>query len=63
MIIGLFERCFIFEPSHEKMCLIPYAKNKCADQPAHPRSLISAFVFRCQDRMIPVVYISKPSKF
>ena len=25
--------------------LLPYANNKAADQPAHPRSLISAFVF------------------
>ena len=33
------------EPGHEKMCLMPYANNKGADQPAHPHSLISAFVF------------------
>ena len=26
---------------------MPYANNKGADQPAHPRSLISAFVVRC----------------
>ena len=35
----------IYEPGHEKMCLMPYVNNKGADQPAHPRSLISAFVF------------------
>ena len=29
---------------------MPYANNKCADQPAHLRSLISAFVVRCLDR-------------
>ena len=52
-----------YEPGHEKMCLMPYANNKGADQPAHPRSLISAFVVRCQDRMIPVVYISDISRF
>ena len=46
-----------FEPGHEKMCLMPYANNKGADQPAHPRSLISAFVVRCQDRMISSLYI------
>ena len=51
------------EPGHGKMCLMPYANNKGADQPAHPRSLISAFVVRCQDRMIPRVYISKVSRF
>ena len=36
-----------YEPGHEKMCLMSYANNKGADQPAHPRSLISAFVVRC----------------
>ena len=35
------------EPGHEKMCLMSYANNKGADQPAHPCSLISAFVVRC----------------
>ena len=34
------------------MCLMPYANNKGADQPAHPRSLISAFVVRCLDSII-----------
>ena len=33
----------IYEPGHEKMCLMSYANNKGADQPAHQRSLISAF--------------------
>ena len=33
----------ILESGHEKMCLMSYANNKGADQPAHPRSLISAF--------------------
>ena len=36
------------------MCLMPYANNKGADQPAHPRSLISTFVVRCLDSMIYV---------
>ena len=35
------------ELDHEKMCFMSYANNKGADQPAHPRSLISAFVVRC----------------
>ena len=35
-----------------KMCLMSYANNKGADQPAHPRSLISAFVVRCLDIII-----------
>ena len=35
------------EPRHEKKKLfMPYANNKGADQPAHPRSLISTFVVR-----------------
>ena len=34
------------------MCLKSYANNKGADQPAHPRSLISAFVVRCLDSII-----------
>ena len=54
---------FKYMPGHEKMCLMPYANNKGADQPAHPRSQISAFVVRCQDRMIPLVYISEISRF
>ena len=39
----------IYEPGHEKMCLMSYANNKGADQSAHVRSLISAFVVRCLD--------------
>ena len=40
---------------------MPYANNKDADQPAHPRSLISAFVVRCLDSIIPLVFISEIS--
>ena len=29
------------------MCLMPYANNKGADQPAHPPSLISPFMCTC----------------
>ena len=43
---------FTIEPVHGKMCLMSYANNKGADQPAHPRSLISAFVVRCLDSII-----------
>ena len=39
---------------------MPYA-NKDADQPAHPCSLISAFVVRCLDSIIPLVSISEIS--
>ena len=41
--------------------LIPYVNNK-DDQPAHPRSLISAFVVPCLDSTIPVRAISKVSR-
>ena len=40
---------------------MPYANNKCADQPAHPRSLISTFVVRCLDSIIPLASISEMS--
>ena len=40
-----------------------YANNKGADQPAHPRSLISTFVIRCSDSMICMLAISKVSRF
>ena len=41
------------------MCLMSYANNKGADQPAHSRSLISAFVVRCLDSIISLVSISE----
>ena len=40
---------------------MPYANNKDADQPAHPRSLISIFVIRCLDRILSLVPISEIS--
>ena len=52
---------FIFEPGHEKMCLMSYANNKEADQPAHPRSQISAFVVRCLDSVMSLVSVTKIS--
>ena len=52
----------LIEPGHAKMCLMPYANNKGADQPAHPRSLISTFVVRCLDSIMPLVSISEISK-
>ena len=38
-----------------------YANNKDADQPVHLRSLISIFVIRCLDTMMPLVSISEIS--
>ena len=39
-----------------------YENNKGADQPAHLRSLISTFVVRCLDSIIPILAISKISR-
>ena len=38
-----------------------YANNKGPDQPVHPRSLISTFVVRCLDIIIPLVSLSELS--
>ena len=39
-----------------------YTNNKGADQPAHPRSLISVFVVRCLDSIVPILVKSKISR-
>ena len=43
--------------------VLSYANNKGADQPAHPRSLISTFVVHCLHSIIPAVSISEISSF
>ena len=45
----MFIKTGIYEPRHDKTCLMPYANNKGADQPVHPHSQISALVVRCLD--------------
>ena len=40
---------------------MPYANNKGADQPAYPCSLISTFVVRCLDSIIPLLAIAEIS--
>ena len=45
-----------------RRCLISFANNKGADQPAHPRSLISAFVVRCLDSIISQDSIAEISR-
>ena len=50
------------EPGHEKMYLMSYANNKGAGPPAHPRSLISAFVVRCLDSIISLDSIAGVSR-
>ena len=41
--------------------VLPYANNKGTDQPAHPRSLISAFVVHCLESITSLVSISELS--
>ena len=43
------------------MCLMSYTNNKGADQPAHVRSLISAFVVCCLDSIMSLVFVTKIS--
>ena len=50
--------CIIWATSWENL-FMPYANNKGADQPAHPRSLIGTFVARYWDCIIPILPISK----
>ena len=52
------------EPHHDKTCLMSYANNKGADQPAHPgpRSLISVFIVRYLDSIIPILAKFKISR-
>ena len=62
--IWLYVYVYLFTngPGHAKTCLMPYANNKGADQPAHPSSLISTFVVRCLDSRICILAISKVSR-
>ena len=47
--------------------MLSYVNNKGADQPAHPRSLISAFVVRCLDSkeilQLKAIYESQIARF
>ena len=45
-----------------KTCLCHMRTKKGTDQPAHPRSLISAFVVPCLDRIIPLLAIAEFSR-
>ena len=48
-----------YEPHHEKTCFCHMRTTKGAGQPAHLRSLISAFVIPCIGSIISVVSICK----
>ena len=52
-----------YGPRHEKTCLRRFANNKGADQPAHPLSLISAFVIHCLESTISKLTTSEISTF
>ena len=53
----------IIGPRREKPCLWGFANNEGADQPAHPRRLISAFVIRFLESNISILAKSKMSTF
>ena len=48
--------------THSALMMMSYANNKGADQPAHPRSLISAFVVRSLDSIISLDSIAEISR-
>ena len=50
-------------PRREKTCLWGFANNTGADQPAHPRRLISTFVIRFLDSIISKLATSEISIF
>ena len=52
-----------YGPRREKTCLRGFATNTGADQPAHPRSLISAFVIRLLESIISRLATSEISLF
>ena len=57
----MHEGGFIWATLWENL-FMPYANKKSADQPAHPRSLVSAFVVHCLDSIISILAISNISR-
>ena len=53
----------IFGPRRKKTCLRGFANNTGADQPAHPRSLFSAFVIRFLESTLTKLSTAKISVF
>ena len=51
------------QPRSEKTCLWVFGNNTCTDQPAHPRSLISTFVFGFLESIICKLATGKISFF
>ena len=52
-----------YRPRREKTFPLGYANNKGADQPAHPHSLISSFVFHLLESIISRLATSEISIF
>ena len=55
--------CILYGLRCEKTCLRGFANNTGADQPAHPRSLISTFVIRFLESTISKLATSEISIF
>ena len=53
----------IFGPRRKKTCLRRVTNNTGVDQSAHPRSLISAFVFRCLESITSKLATNEISTF
>ena len=63
-LISNFKRNYIHTQIRDTSCenlFLPFANNKDADLPAHRRSLISIFVIRCLDSIIPPFSVSEIS--
>ena len=52
ILFGKVQRRKLFGPLRVKTCLQGYVNSKGADQPAHPRSMISATVIRLLESII-----------
>ena len=64
LVVSVLRTCFfIFGPRREKTCLRRFASNTGEEQPAHPRSLISAFVVRLLESTICKLATGKISLF
>ena len=64
LLIGVYTATSLLGPRREKTCLRGSANNKVADQPGHPRSLIStAFVIHLLESIISRLATSEISIF
>ena len=60
-VFSVKDACHNIQLSQAMRKHVLYANNKSADQSAHPRSLISAFVVRCLDSVMSLVSVTKIS--